>query len=160
MSKMKCLFAALLTGLVMNVANAQTEEITDESLRRYALMMEVIDAMKAEISELTKEMIANQEGIDGTRYNELSKAKGDEAKLAEMGANDLEKQFMVLVYEKQEERKDAIKDVLQILATKMMSEGGKTYKSVKTALQSDEEVKERYNDILEDIRMDDDSADS
>ena len=43
-------------------------------------------------------MIKNQEGFDGNRYKELQSFKGDEAKLDELGANDFEKKFMMLVY--------------------------------------------------------------
>lgn len=157
MKKINVLLAMLLMVLLGNVAKAQ-DEISDEELRRYALMMEVIDAMKSEISVLTNSMIKNQEGMTGKRYLELSKAKGDEAKLDGMGATEFEKKFMALITEKQDERKEAIKQVNQILATKMLADGGKSYKAIKEALKSDDEVKARYEKIEASIKMKDGDA--
>lgn len=152
MRKFNYLFAALLLLFVGNAAVAQ-EEISDEDLRRYALMMEVVDAMKAEISDLTNEMIRNQEGMDGKRYMELSKANGDAAKLDAMGAKDYEKKFMEVVTQMQEERKEAISEVVQILATKMLPDGGKTYKAIKSGLSSDDALKARYEKIASKMKL-------
>ncbi|MCG8383923.1 MAG: hypothetical protein MJA30_00145 [Cytophagales bacterium] len=152
MKKINVLLALFFVVLLGNVAQAQ-DEISDEDLRRYALMMEVIDAMKSEISVLTNNMIKNQEGMTGQRYLELAKAKGNEAKLDEMGASDFEKKFMTLITEKQDERKEAIKQVNQILATKMLPDGGKAYKAIKDALKSDEALKARYEKIEASVKM-------
>ena len=152
MKKINVLLALFFVVLLGNVAQAQ-DEISDEDLRRYALMMEVIDAMKSEISVLTNNMIKNQEGMTGQRYLELAKAKGNEAKLDEMGASDFEKKFMTLITGKQDERKEAIKQVNQILATKMLPDGGKAYKAIKDALKSDEALKARYEKIEASVKM-------
>lgn len=157
MKKINVLLALFFAVLLGNVAQAQ-DEISDEDLRRYALMMEVIDAMKSEISVLTNSMIKNQEGMTGQRYLELAKAKGSEAKLDEMGATDFEKKFMTLITEKQDERKEAIKQVNQILATKMLPDGGKAYKAIKDALKSDETLKARYEKIEASVKMADGDA--
>ncbi len=144
MKKVSLLIAVmsmLLTGLV----NAQ--DISNENLRRYAIMMETVDAMKQEISDLTNEMIKNQEGMDGKRYLELAKAGGDAAKLDAAGAKDYEKKFMELVTKMQDERKQAISDVVSIMATKMLPDGGKVYKDIKAGLESDAELKARYEAI-------------
>ncbi|ELR72559.1 hypothetical protein C900_01233 [Fulvivirga imtechensis AK7] len=154
MRKFNYLFVALLLLLAGNAAVAQ-EEISDEDLRRYALMMEVVDAMKAEISGLTNEMIRNQEGIDGRRYMELAKANGNAAKLEEMGAKDYEKKFMEVITAMQDERKEAISEVVQILATKMLPDGGKTYKAIKSGLNSDQALKARYEKIEAKMKLGD-----
>ena len=146
MKKLNVLLAFAFFAFLPISAIAQ-DEITNEDLRRYALLNEVIDAMKSEISVLTNKMIKNQEGFDGKRYKELQSFKGDEAKLDELGANDFEKKFMMLVYKKQEERKTALKEVNSIMATKMINGGAKKFKAIKEALKSDEAVKERYAKI-------------
>ncbi len=148
---MKLLIAALLMGVVVNVSNAQSEEITDENLRRYALLMESVDAMKAEISALTNEMIKNQEGMSGTRYLELSKGEGE-------AATEFEKKFMENITAMQDDRKEAIGSVVQILATKMLPDGGKAYKAVKAALSSDDAVKARYEVILAKVQLTEEGA--
>ena len=75
-----------------------------------------------------------------------------------MGATEFEKKFMALITEKQDERKEAIKQVNQILATKMLADGGKSYKAIKEALKSDDEVKARYEKIEASIKMKDGDA--
>lgn len=143
---MKLLIAALLMSVVVNVSNAQSEEITDENLRRYALLMESVDAMKAEISVALNDMIKNQEGMTGKRFSELSKGEGE-------AATEFETKFMATIEEMKEERIDAIKQVNQLLATKMLPDGGKTYKAIKAAIDSDEAVKARYEVILAKIQL-------
>ena len=145
MKKLSLVAAILFMLTAANVVNAQ--EISNENLRRYAIMMETVDAMKQEISDLTNEMIKNQEGMDGKRYLELAKAGGDAAKLDELGAKDFEKKFMDLVTNMQDERKEAISEVVSIMATKMLPDGGKVYKQIKSAVGSDPEVKARYEAI-------------
>ncbi len=139
MKKLNVLLAFAFFALLSTSALAQ-DEITDEDLRRYALLDEVVDAMKSEISDLTKEIVAKQEGIDGKRFNELNKGQGEPA-------SEFEQKFMDLVNKKKDERIADIKTVNSILATKMISGGAKKYKAVKAALKSDEAVKERYAKI-------------
>ncbi|WP_258104950.1 hypothetical protein [Marinoscillum sp. MHG1-6] len=140
-------------SLISGVQAQDQADYTDEQLYKYALLNVVIDQMKGEISDVVNDMIKNQEGIDGKRYVELSKAKGDEAKLDELGANDLEKQFMQLVEEEKAERITSIKTVNQELATKMLGDGGKVYKSLKQALKADEDLKARYEAIATKIQL-------
>ena len=139
MKKLNVLLAFAFFALLSTSALAQ-DEITDEDLRRYALLDEVVDAMKSEISDLTKEIVAKQEGIDGKRFNELNKGQGEPA-------SEFEQKFMDLVNKKKDERIADIKTVNSILATKMISGGAKKYKAVKAALKLDEAVKESYAKI-------------
>lgn len=149
MKKFSFVVGLLFVMVAGSVVNAQ--EITDENLRRYAIMMETVDAMKQEISDQTNLLIKNQEGIDGKRYLELAKTKGDAAQLEAIEAKDYEIKFLEVVTNMQDERKAAISEVVTILATKMMPDGGKAYKEIKTALGSDEEVKGRYEAIKSNI---------
>jgi len=158
MKKLKLFCVALVFIGVFNQANAQDEEVSDVDLKRYALLMEVVDAMKSEIVNLTTSMVENQEGIEPARFNELNKAKGDEAKLTAAGATDFEKKFMALVQKKKTERTTAIQDVIKILATKMFTGGGAKYKAIKSGIKSDESIKERYNAILSKMKVADEGA--
>ena len=150
MMKMKLLIAALFVGFGMS-ANAQSEEVSDENLRRYAILMETVDAMKSEISVTLNEMIKNQEGMSGKRFSELSKGEGEPA-------SEFEQKFMDTIEEMKKERIEAIKEVNQLLATKMLPDGGKTYKAIKEAISSDENVKARYEAILAKIQKPVDEA--
>lgn len=152
---MKKLFALFFAVVMMSgsIFAADDDKITDEELWRYALLNEVIEQMKADISNVVNQMIEKQEGIDGKRYVELAKAGGDEAKLKEMGAKDFEIQFMQLVEEEKNERIEAIKTVNQELATKMVGDKGRTYKAIKAALKSDAALKARYEAFQQQIRF-------
>ncbi len=145
MKKFSFVVGLLFVMVAGTVVNAQ--EITDENLRRYAIMMETVDAMKQEISDQTNMLIKNQEGMDGKRYLELAKTKGDAAQLEAIEAKDYEIKFLEVVTKMQDERKDAISEVVTIMATKMMPDGGKAYKEVKAAVDSDADVKARYEAI-------------
>ncbi len=152
MKKLKALFFALV--LMTGSVYAQEDGgITDEELWKYALMTEVIEQMKKDINTAINEMIKNQEGIDGKRYLELAKTKGDAAKLAEIEATDFEKEFLQLVEDEKEKRIDAIKTVNQELATKMVGDQGRTYKAIKEALDSDAELKSKYEALQNQIRF-------
>jgi len=151
----RAVLATLFLGLIIaNSAKAQ-DEISEEQLRKYAVMQEVIDLMKKDISTEINAMIKAQEGINGKRYVEISKTKGDEAKLAELNATDLEKKFLKLTNDLKNGRIDAIKTVNTALAIKMLGEKGKVYKRIKGALASDEAVKARYDAIVAIIKMKD-----
>ncbi len=137
--------------LSVNQVNAQDEEISDENLYRYALMMEVVESMKKEISAKTNEMIKNQEGMTGQRYLELAKTGGDAAKLEAAEAKDFEKKFLELVTNMQDEHKAAISDVLNTLANKMLNGGARSYKAIREALDGNADVKARYEAIQQQI---------
>lgn len=131
---------------------AQDDEISDEDLRKYAILNEVIDLMKKDISVMVNDLIKSQEGMTGKRFKELQGAKGDQAKYDELEAKEYEIKFMEIIAEKQAERIEAIKTVNQELATKMLGDGGKKYKAIKTALASDEALKAKYDAISASIK--------
>ena len=144
-------FLAMLAIITVNVQSvmAQDEEISDEVLYNYALMMQVIDQMKAEVSTAVQTRIDAQDGFTVQRYYELKEAEGDDAKLKEMGANEFEVKFMAILVKEKEERAATIKEVFNSLAQKMV--GVSNYKAVKSALSSDAELKARYDAIVEKI---------
>lgn len=151
MKKFNFLATLILILLAGNTVIAQDEKsdedyLTDENLRKYAIIMEVKDGMIAEISSVTNEMIRDQEGMDGKRYTELSKGEGEPAK-------EYEKKFMEAVEKMKNERIDDIKTVNQILATKLLPDGGRAYKEIKAALGSNEEVKARYQKIEAQVKL-------
>jgi pantothenate synthetase len=139
---------ALIALVCLNFTNvqAQDEEIKDKDLYNYALLMQVVDQMKAEVNIAATEMISNQNGFDVKRYMELRDGGNDAAKLTELGANEFEVKFMTMIVKEQDDRKESIKEALTILASKMV--GVKEYKAVKSALASDTELKAKYDEIV------------
>ena len=149
---LKSMFLLVLAMTMSLGALAQEGEISDEQLRRYALLQEIVDIMKKEISVELNNMIKAQEGITGTRYKELQATKGDEAKMTAIDAKDFEKQFFQLTEDMKNERIEAIKMVNQELATKMLGERGKVYKRISDALETDADLKTRYEAIVAEIK--------
>ncbi len=140
---------------LMSFTAMAQDEITDKDLMRYAMMQEVINYMKKDISIEINGMIKAQEGMTGRRYQELSKTKGDEAKLAELEALEWEIKFLEQTDKFKNDRIDAIKSVNTDLATKMVGNKGKTYKAIKAGLKEDESLKVRYEAILATLKQQD-----
>jgi len=136
---------AAIVFLNSTAVMAQDSEITDKDLYNFALMMQVIEQMKAEVSPAIQEIIEAQEGFDTKRYSELKSAGDDEAKLKELGANDFEVQFMGLIVKEKDKRTDAIKEALNILAKSMV--GVQNYKTIKSTLSVDPDLKAKYQEI-------------
>lgn len=118
--------------LVFSASMAKAQEVTDEQVWKYALMTEVINQMKSELSKKVNETIKAQEGMTGQRYKEL--AGGAAA------ANDFETQFMASINKMTDKRKKAIKTVNSNLATKMLGSAD-IYKAVKAAVKGDMKAK-------------------
>ena len=152
MKELKVLLLVLMMSVLGgNVVFAQDEEISDEDLRKYAIMSQSINYMKKDISIEINKMIKAQEGMTGQRYKELAATKGDEAKLVDIGAKDYEKQFITLIDEMMEDRKEALKMVNSELATKMVGDKGRVYKKIKADLKTDEALQARYDTILSQV---------
>lgn len=151
MRGVKMLVMLMVIGMMAtNVTYAQ-DEIADIDLRKYAILSQAVDFMKKDISVELNKMIKAQEGMTGQRYKELAATKGDEAKMAELGAKDFEKQFIDLANKMKEERIASIKIVNSELATKMVGNKGKLYKKIKADLKTDEALKARYTAILSEV---------
>jgi hypothetical protein len=151
MRGVKMLVMLMVIGMMAtNVTYAQ-DEIADIDLRKYAILNQAVDFMKKDISVELNKMIKAQEGMTGQRYKELAATKGDEAKMAELGAKDFEKQFIDLANKMKEERIASIKIVNSELATKMVGNKGKLYKKIKADLKTDEALKARYTAILSEV---------
>ena len=154
MKEVKKIAVFCMVTLLSFSAMAQ-DEITDNELMRYAMMQEVVNYMKKDISVEINSMIKSQEGMTGKRYQELSKTKGDEQKLADLEAKEWELKFLEQTDKFKADRIAAIKSVNSDLATKMVGNKGKTYKSIKEGLKEDESLKARYDVILASFKQQD-----
>ena len=151
---MRIASVAFFLGFVSVAGFAQdTEEITDVDLWRYALMMEVVDQMKKDISVEINKMIKAQEGMTGQRYTELAGTKGDTDALTAIEAKDWEIKFLEQTTKLMDDRTEVIKSVVTDLATKMVGNRGIVYKSVKEQLKADAGLKSRYDAISNGIKL-------
>jgi len=144
----KLVMCSMALALLFNSnVKAQDESITDDQLRKYALMQEVIYIMKKDISAELNLMIRTQDGMSGKRYKELAATKGDQSKLDAIDAKEFEIQFLELTDKMKTERTEALKMVNSELAKKMVGEKGKVYKRIKEALKEDADLKAKYEEI-------------
>jgi hypothetical protein len=137
------------------VAFSQDEEITDEELRKYAIVMDSIDNMKATLIETISDMVKNNEVVTGNRYNELSKIINSEEKLAAADATPQEIEAIKAIIVKRDEESQKINETFQSLAKDYI--GAKSYNKVRKALVADTEIKAKYESILAEVKAEDDT---
>jgi RecA/RadA recombinase len=133
---------------------AQSEEITDEELIRYAVVMDSVETMREAAKLAIEEMVKSNENMTGTRYNELSKIMSDANKLAAANATEEEVAFINEVKEKSDAIKAEINAAFQSMAKDYIGEGGRTYNKISKALRTDADLKARYAAILEKVQSD------
>ncbi len=126
-----------------------TAKITDEDLRKYAVVMDSINSMKKALLTKMSDMVKNQEGMTNARYNDLNKAINDKAKLDELKATEEEIAFVNSVTEVKNNGAAEISERFQTLAKDFI--GVETYNEVKKALASDTALKTRYEAILDEV---------
>src|SRR5687768_9664773 len=92
----KKIFLAILFLSSFGALKAQTpsQDFTDEDLKKYAVTMDSVDAMKQNLSDMVAEMVRTNTVMPVQRYNELFKIAADEAKLAEAKATPEEIAFL------------------------------------------------------------------
>ncbi len=121
------------------------DEISDDDLKAYAIANAAVKSIVSSISPMVNDLIAKQEGMTGQRFKELQDTNGDADKLAAIEAKDWEIKFLDLVNGQIEERKDAAKEIINLMAKYAM--GASTYKAIKAGLSSDPTLQARYSAI-------------
>lgn len=138
----------LVAGLLgMGSVMAQTEtEVSDEDLRSYIMVMDSVDQLRAELSENVSEMIKSHELMDGGRaYSKIKAADGDMEKLEEEGISEEQ----VAAYEELQAQVEEMQAELNTTFSDMVKEhvGIAEYNKIRKGLQSDEELKARYDEL-------------
>ncbi|WP_420581617.1 hypothetical protein [Reichenbachiella sp.] len=141
-------FGLLVACLVVGPNTmAQDAEITSEELTQYAQVSAKIDSLKSGMKTKISEAVKSNELMDGGRlYNKLNKAKGDEAKIAEIGATEEQ----LAAYAQIQEDIKAFKAEFKTQYTTVVKEemGTGTFNKVKKALKADAAVKAQYDEIV------------
>jgi phage-related protein len=127
-----------------------TVSISDEELKKYAVAMDSIDNMRADLQKSISDFVKSSGKIGGTRYNELSKIINDEEKLKAAKATPEEIAAVKEVLAKKDEGTAKIQETFQALAKDYV--GGTVYNKVKKALAADPAVKSRYDVILAEVK--------
>jgi len=134
---------------VGTVSFGQSNDITEEDLRKYAITMDSVDGMKETLTEIITTMVQTNTVMSVQRYNELFKFTGDSTKLSEMNVTPEETAFLREVAEKREDEIARINANYQALAKEYV--GLKAFNAIRKQLQTDEELKSRYEAISKEI---------
>lgn len=138
--------------IAFNGAVAQ-DAVSDEELKKYAIVMDSIDNMKKDLMETISEMVKNNEAISGARYNELSKIINDEAKLTAAKATTEEIAAIKEIIKARDEGTAKIQETFKTLASEYV--GAAVYNKVKKAIAENAEIKSKYEAILADLKAED-----
>ena len=153
------LFAVMVTGSFYNTASAQDEEVTDEELRQYAMVMDSIDAMKANIQKEYNDLIQAEELMQGgRRFVEIQGAANDSVKLNELQVTDEELAAYDTIQQKYEEMTATFKENYTNLIKDEL--GGTLYNKITKALNKDQELKARYQEILSEVKEEGEGSDA
>lgn len=122
-------------------------QISDEELEKYAVTMDSINDMKQTLLEEITSMVKDNDKVTNARYNELSKIIDDEAALTKAKATPEEIAFIKEVAAKKEAGTTQIQETFQTMAKEYV--GASAYNKIKKALDSDPQVKERYENQMD-----------
>lgn len=135
--------------LVAVGSKAQTTEITDEDLKKYAVTMDSVQDMQTTLQELVAETVRANTVMPIPRYNDLFKFTNDEAKLKENNATPEEIAFLKQIDDLRKVNIERINQTYQALAKDYV--GLKTFNAIRKSLPSDQELKARYDNVSKDV---------
>ena len=135
-----CLFMLVAVG-----SKAQTTQITDEDLKKYAVTMDSVEAMQESLRQIVAETVQKNTVMPVARYNELFKIIDDEAKLKEAKATKEETDFVHQINDLRKMNIERINSTYQLLAKDYV--GLKTFNAIRKSLQSDQALKARYDNV-------------
>jgi uncharacterized protein YukE len=150
--KFKVLSVVFMIAMAGSAYAQDAVAVTDEELKKYAVAMDSINELQAELNGTIKEMVTTNTGVSAARYNELFKIINDEGKLLDANATTDEINFVKQVIAKREEGTAKIKQTYQSLAKDYV--GATAFNKVKKALSSDEALKTKYQGLMDELAKD------
>lgn len=155
---------AMVCLVLVNVSQAQTTTknttkskttstskatFTDEDLKKYAMTMDSVKGMQLTLNDIIAEMVQKNTVMSVQRYNELFKVAGDQAKLAEKQATPEEVKFLKEIADKRTEEMARVNATYQGLVKDFV--GVKTFNAIKKSLETDEELKAKYDTMSKEL---------
>jgi hypothetical protein len=132
-----------------SVGSTEDAAITDDDLRKYAEVMDSVDVMKQNLLSDISTKIKSNGKMKVSRYNQLSKAADDEAKLKELKATPEEVAFVNEVSAMKTEGAAKISETVESLATDYV--GKEKYNKIKSSLEVDTTMRTRYDKIVSEM---------
>ena len=155
------MFLALFGGMNLAVnaqEAAESEVITDEDLTKFAKVELMTSEYVETKTEELKNMIINNEVIDGgARYNEIKAAWGNAEKEAEIKLTDEEKAAYQAIKDFQDSLQQSVVDYKTELIKDDAVLGVSIYNKVNGAIKSDPSMKEKLDQRIAELKTQKDS---
>ncbi|MCC5921295.1 MAG: hypothetical protein LAT68_09075 [Cyclobacteriaceae bacterium] len=136
-------------------ATAQEEEVSDDEIISYIMVMDSFEILKAELGAELNELIKSNEILVGSRYVEIKKAYGDDEAMELLDVSEEELEAFETLNEAEEKLKA---DLTETYKEMIMEEiGGRAYNIIQKKRRSDREFKERYDEIVAQLQESDSS---
>ncbi|SRR5690606_24956539 len=148
MNLMRFLVACFLI-LYAAAGHAQSNEISDEDLKKYVITMDSVEDMQQTLREQVAEKVQSNTVMPVTRYNELIKIQDDSTKLEAANATPEEKAFLKEIAEMRKATIEQINATYQDMARNYV--GVKAFNQIRKSLQSDQQLKARYDAMAKDV---------
>ncbi|TNF43108.1 MAG: hypothetical protein EP311_03870 [Cytophagales bacterium] len=152
------MFLALFMGYSLFSVAQEAEEVTDEDLAKFAKVEVMTSQYVEDKTEELKNMIINNEVIDGgARYNEIKAAWGDAAKEAEIELTDEERAAYKAIKDFQDSLQQSVVDYKTELIKDDEVLGVSIYNKVNGAIKEDPALKEKLDQMIEEMKTKGDS---
>ena len=152
------MFLALFMGYSLFSVAQEAEEVTDEDLAKFAKVEVMTSQYVEDKTEELKNMIINNEVIDGgARYNEIKAAWGDAAKEAEIELTDEERAAYKAIKDFQDSLQQSVVDYKTELIKDDEVLGVSIYNKVNGAIKEDPALKEKLDQMIEEMNTKGDS---
>ena len=153
------LFGGLSLAAFAQEEAAVGEEITDEDLKKFANVEVMTSEFVDKKTEELKDMILNNEVIEGgARYNEIKAAWGDAAKEAEIKLTEEEK----TAYQAIKDFQDSLQASVVTYKTELIKDdavlGVSIYNKVNGAIKEDPAMKEKLDQMVAEMKAKDDDG--
>lgn len=145
----KVLVSCLLLLLAVSSKAQTSSEISDEDLKKYAVTMDSVEGMQESLREIVAEVVRANTVMPVNRYNELFKIAQDQAKMKEANATPEEVAFLKQIDDLRKTNIERINATYQELAKDYV--GLKTFNAIRKSLQSDQQLKARYDNLSKDV---------
>jgi hypothetical protein len=159
--KKNMLFLLLFGGLSLGgfAQGAAADEVTDLDLEKFATVEVMTSEFVEKKTEELKDMILNNEVIDGGgRYNEIKAAWGDAAKEAAINLTDEERAAYTAIKEFQDSLQKTVIDYKTELIKDDSVLGVSTYNKVNGAIKEDPALKEKLDQLISEMKTKNDDT--
>ncbi|MBT1706259.1 hypothetical protein [Chryseosolibacter indicus] len=143
------LFSAVVGYAQTSQSGQSAQAIKDEDLRKYAVTMDSIKVLQETLQQIVAENVQKNTVMSVARYNELFKIEKDPAKLQAANATQEEIAFLQEIGELKTYNLGRINTVYKDLVKDYV--GIKTFNTIKKSLETDQQLKTRYDNISQDV---------